>query len=128
MRKRRDVIQRYMDAVYETEVAQYERKNMCCFVYISCRREQILSEMAVLRLNTWYSYGDKGKVYIQRCMSRRQLLEFEKPMGLQELAKLEVEAAVRDIMRAGAYPVGGEWPYPVKQPDEYRIRKEDCDD
>ena len=126
-RKRRDVIQRYIDAVYETDVAKYERANMQCFVRISAERVDHLVttswEWVEVRLETYRTYGGK-KLYSSKSLSRRNLLDFEKTMGLDELAKREVETGVMDLMCAGAYPIGGNGPYPVSHPDEYRIRKD----
>lgn len=127
-RRKRDVIQRYLNAVYKTKVVEYENRNAGCFVCITARRECVADwEHAVLRLDTWKSYEGLGKASARRALSRRRLLEFEKAMGLDELAEKEIEAAVRELMLAGAYPIGGEGEYPVKHPAEYKIRK-DIDD
>ena len=87
--RRRDVIQRYVQALRE-----YVRANKDDIIVISVKRTEYACGFTAI---TRYSYDGIGKVTVSRHLGRTRLLEFEKGIGLHELARLEITAATDDI-------------------------------
>jgi len=87
--RRRDVIQRYV-----WELRRYIRTYKSDIINVSAKRTERFGGFTA---TTRFSYDGIGKITVKRSFGRNRLLEFEKGMGLAELAWLEVSAAVADI-------------------------------
>ena len=87
--RRRDVIQRYVWAL-----RQYIRTHKSDIINLRAERTERFGGFTA---TTRFSYDGIGNVVVRRSFGRNRLLECEKGIGLAELARLEVNAAVEDI-------------------------------
>ncbi len=87
--RRRDVIQRYTQALRECN-----RANKSDMINFAIKRTERFGGFVA---KTRFSFDGIGRIIVKRSFGRTRLLEFEKGIGLAELARLEIEAAAVDI-------------------------------